>query len=82
MWRKRQHYLFSTTPEGEALTVSRHMVSCHWTVAAASASVAAKLAWALGVSLDVLANTYGDALQQDETDKSELLPAAVALVGA
>jgi hypothetical protein len=44
--------------------------------------VAAKLAWALGVSLDVLANTYGDALQQDETDKSELLPAAVALVGA
>ena len=41
-------------------------------------SVAAKLARALGVSLDILANTYGDVMQQDETDKSELLPAAVA----
>jgi transcriptional regulator with XRE-family HTH domain len=42
-------------------------------------SVAAKLARALGVSLDVLADTYGKEMR--ETD-SDLLPAAVAMVGA
>jgi transcriptional regulator with XRE-family HTH domain len=42
-------------------------------------SVAAKLARALGVSLDVLANTYGDVMKDKD---SERMPAAVALVGA
>ena len=40
-------------------------------------SVAAKLARALGVSLDVLANTYGDVVED-----AEHLAAGVALVGA
>jgi len=40
-------------------------------------SVAAKLARALGVSLDVLANTYGDVI-----DEVEPQPTAVALVVA
>ena len=31
-------------------------------------TVAAKLARALGVSLDVLANTYGDVMREDEED--------------
>ena len=37
--------------------------------------VAAKLARALGVSLDVLADTYGDVLQGEDTVGSELLTA-------
>jgi len=40
-------------------------------------SVAAKLARALGVSLDVLANTYGDVVED-----AALLAAGVAVVGA
>jgi transcriptional regulator with XRE-family HTH domain len=45
-------------------------------------SVAAKLARALGVSLDVLANTYGDVVRGEDVNESDLLAAAVALVGA
>jgi transcriptional regulator with XRE-family HTH domain len=41
-------------------------------------SVAAKLARALGVSLDVLADTYGD---REQDKGSEFLPTAVALAG-
>jgi len=43
--------------------------------------VAAKLARALGVSLDVLANTYGDVMQE-RTEENEQLTAAGAMVGA
>ena len=42
-------------------------------------SIAAKLARALGISLDVLADTYGKETRETE---SETLPTAAALVGA
>jgi ribosome-binding protein aMBF1 (putative translation factor) len=44
--------------------------------------IAAKLARALGVSLDVLANTYGDVMQGEDTVGNEQLTAGVALVDA
>jgi len=41
-------------------------------------SVAAKLARALGVSLDVLADTYGEVMQEDQSSELEPTMAGVA----